>query len=72
MATLPSVAVAKSIGKPRGAIVFFVPQDGALPPSAGPFNTDGRLTQAIRVAEFDGKAGVLVNASPPYGLQALP
>ena len=65
MATLPSVAVAKSIGKPRGAIVFFVPQDGALPPSAGPFNTDGRLTQAIRVAEFDGKAGVLVNVLAP-------
>ena len=65
MAILPSVAVAKSIGKPRGAIVFFVPQDGALPPSAGPFNTDGRLTQAIRVAEFDGKAGVLVNVLAP-------
>ena len=65
MATFPSVAVAKSIGKPRGAIVFFVPQDGALPPSAGPFNTDGRLTQAIRVAEFDGKAGVLVNVLAP-------
>ncbi|MCB1423105.1 MAG: leucyl aminopeptidase [Nitratireductor sp.] len=65
MAKLPGVAIAKTIIKPKGTLAFFVPQDGALPPSAVPFDADGRLTQAIRVAEFDGKAGALINVLVP-------
>ncbi|WP_075996005.1 leucyl aminopeptidase [Salaquimonas pukyongi] len=72
MAKLPGVAIAKSIGKPKGALVFFVPQDGALPPSAGPFDADGRLARAIKVAGFDGKAGALVNVlAPAAGLDRI-
>ena len=65
MAKLPSVAIAKSIAKPKGVLAFFVPQGGGLPPSARPLDESGRLSQAIKVAEFDGKAGALVNVLAP-------
>lgn len=64
MATIPTIAFSKLELPQKGTIAFLMAKDGALPPLAGPFDADGRLGRAIKLAEFSGKlaAGVEVVA----------
>lgn len=53
----------------NSSIVVFAAEEGALLPSAERFDeeTDGQLTRAAQAAEFDGKAGQIVEVLAPAG-----
>ncbi|MCB1384391.1 MAG: leucyl aminopeptidase [Nitratireductor sp.] len=65
MAPQPAISIAKTAPKPKGAIVFLVAENGELPPSAKALDTDGRLSDAIGIAGFEGKTGTVVEVIAP-------
>lgn len=65
MSKLPSIAFSKANASNKGMIVFFIAEKGKLPPSADALNKDGRLTDALSVAEFKGEYGAKVEVLAP-------
>ncbi len=54
MSKLPAVSFAKTTLNDKGTIVFLVVENGKLPNAAKDFNKDGRLSDAIAIADFKG------------------
>ncbi|MEZ5791293.1 MAG: leucyl aminopeptidase [Nitratireductor sp.] len=72
MAKQPAIQFAKPALPSEGAIVLLIPTDGKLPPIAGALDHDGRISQAMKTAEFTGKnATVLEIMAPASGIDRL-
>lgn len=65
MSKLPSISFAKTDSYGSGAVVLLMSLKGQLPKVADQFNKDGQLTRAIKVAEFKGKHGTIVDVIAP-------
>ena len=65
MSKLPAIAFSKSAADDKGTLVFLVGEKGRLPASANDHNKDGRISNALSVAEFDGAFGAKVEIIAP-------
>ncbi len=65
MSKLPAIAFSKSAADDKGTLVFLVGEKGKLPASADAHNKDGRISNALSVAEFDGAFGAKVEIIAP-------
>ncbi|MFZ1815715.1 MAG: leucyl aminopeptidase [Rhizobiaceae bacterium] len=72
MARIPAIQFAKSARSSAGAIVALSGKDGALPPAAAAFDKNGRVSKAVKLAEFKGKlAAALEVIVPADGIDRL-
>ncbi|MCB1459931.1 MAG: leucyl aminopeptidase, partial [Nitratireductor sp.] len=72
MAKQPAIQFAKPAMPGEGAIVLLIQADGKLPPMAAALDHDGRISQAMKTAEFTGKnASVLDIVAPAKGIERL-
>lgn len=65
MSKLPSITFAKTDALNSGAVVAMVPAKGKLPKALDALNKDGQITRALKVAEFSGKHGSVVDIIAP-------
>ncbi len=72
MSKLPAIAFSKTAATNKGTVVFFVVEKGKLPSAASAFDKDGRLSNAMAVAEFAGAFGAKVEIiAPEKGLDRI-
>ncbi|MFK7903145.1 MAG: leucyl aminopeptidase [Nitratireductor sp.] len=65
MSKLPSISFAKNDTFSSGAVAILIAEKGKLPDAADAFNKDGQITRAIKVADFTGSKGSIVEVLAP-------